>query len=120
MPNLSNPALMLTPASMRSKFTEFVLQLGHRFAVVSCFAFLGGLAVLYKAGNPMWPLAAAMACADVACCSAVWASSSPSHRREARGLLLFGGFLVVLSLQLILLTRLELIRAAAAAFFTPS
>lgn len=113
---------VVTPPTRRDCCADFALQVGHRAAIISFFAFLATLAILYMGGNANWAIAVAFASADVGVCSAILARSlgrARWPRRETIGLLLFSGALVVLSLQLMLLTRLDWIRAAANSFFTP-
>ena len=70
------------------------------------------------------PLAIAAGCANLGfCCGlAARAMTAPSTpvRREANGVTIFNLVLFVLALHLILFARLDVIRAAAGEFFTPS
>ena len=101
------------------------LQVAHRAAIVGFFAILAALGMLYvghKDTGVTWAVAAVFVCADIGCCAALLARSvlRPSKlRREATVVLLFNATLLVLSLQLMLLTRLDLIRSVAQAFFKP-
>lgn len=118
------PGPVSQPPAAAPQFTAFFLQVSHRIGAISLFALLATWGMMYMARNFGIALAVAFGCADVGLCAALIArmmspANSP-HRREANGAAVFNLILLALTLNLILLSRLEQIRSAASEFFTPN
>ncbi|HSV16443.1 MAG TPA: hypothetical protein VLI90_19425 [Tepidisphaeraceae bacterium] len=100
---------------------RFCLQFGHRVGTVALFAMLAAWALLYRGQSYHWPLAIAFAGSNLGFCAALLARIIARGRsREALGLIIFNLLILALSLQLMLLSRLDVIRAAAERFFSPT
>lgn len=101
---------------------QFLLQVAHRLATISLFAMLASWAMLYRGQNYRWPLVATFTAADIGLCAALVALmiARRSHRpaTEAMGVLIFNLVFVALSVQMVVFNRLDVIRAAAGAFFS--
>jgi hypothetical protein len=119
------PAVPCQPsATFREWATTFFLQVSHRAGAVALLATLATWGMMYAIRDFHMPLAIACGCADVGLCSALVArmlTQPKTHaRREANGVAIFNLVLLVLALHLMVFARLEVIRSAASAFFTPT
>lgn len=112
------------PATFGNWATAFLLQVSHRAGAVALLATIATWGMMYAIRDFHVPLALACGCADVGLCSALLARmlSQPKtpSRREANGVAIFNLVLFVLALHLMVFARLEVIRSAASAFFTPT
>jgi hypothetical protein len=120
-------SLVMTTASyevahLLSATERFSLQLAHRSGTVALFAMLASWAMLYRGQSYQWPAAIAFAASDIGFCGAMLARllTKPGRRGEAVGAIIFNLIILVLSLQLMLIGRLDVIRAAAERFFSPT
>jgi predicted PurR-regulated permease PerM len=100
------------------------LQTAHRLGALALLATLAAWALVYRGQDFRWPIIIAFAAANVGFCAAWLARMlgrrDQRNRREATGAMIFNLVFLLLSLQLMLLARLDVIRAAAEKFFTPS
>jgi hypothetical protein len=112
------------PAPARQWAATFFLQISHRIGAVALLATIGTWASMYLIHDFHLPLAIAGGCADVGFCSAMIARlltrSATASRREANGAAIFNLVLFVLAIYLMIFARLDVIRAAASEFFTPT
>ena len=100
------------------------LQVAHRLGTVALFATIAAWVLIYRGQNYQWPVIAAFAAADLGFCAGILAGliarrTDASARREALGVTIFNLILLAMSLQLVLISRIDVIRAAASQFFTP-
>lgn len=106
----------------RRPIEQTFLQIAHRLATVALFAMLGTWALLYRGQDFRWPVLVAFGAGDVGLCAALIALvlARRDRRRggEAMGVLVFNLVLTALSLQMLIVARLDLIRAAAEKFFS--
>jgi hypothetical protein len=103
--------------------TPILLQISHRLGAIALLATLGAWAMLFLEKDASIPLATVATATDVGLCSALVArllspSTSPD-RREANGAAIFNLVLLVLAVHLMVFTRVDVIRSAAADFFAP-
>jgi hypothetical protein len=107
----------------RSSGAAFLLQLSHRAGAVAMMLSVAVWAMFYQGQDFHWPLAAAFAVSNVGLCAALAARALAARRGlvtgEAVGAAAFNGVILALSLQLMVISRLDLLRAAGNAFFTP-
>ena len=100
----------------------FCLQTAHRLGAIALFAIIAAWAMVYRSQNAHWPIAVAFGASDVAFCAALIARmlAKSNRRGEAMGALIFNLIILVMSLQMLIYSRLDVIRAAADKFFTPT
>ncbi len=107
-----------------SRATEnFTLQFAHRAGAIAMLLNLTSWAMLYSGRNMSWPLALAFLSSDLGFCAAMiaWLLARRENRgSEAVGVLIFNLIFLILSLQMMLIARLDLIRSAATQFFSPT
>ncbi len=91
---------------------------------MAVFAWLATLAFVYQGQSYRWPLAIAFMASDLGLCAAIVAALAGRRSRhrsaEAVGAMVFNLLLALLSLQWILISRLDLIRSALQKFFAAS
>lgn len=108
----------------REMIERLGLQAAHRLGSLALLATLATWALVYRGQDFRWPVVAAFAAADIGFCAAwlvrILSRRNPRRAREAGGAMIFNLIFLLLSLQLMLLARMDLIRAAANRFFTPS
>jgi len=111
-------------APLKERTIFVLLQISHRIGTIALLATLCIWAIMWRAGDFHLPLAVSAGCGDIGLCTALLARmlTRPGQiaRREANGVAIFNLVFFVLSLHLMLVTRLDVIRAAANQFFTPS
>jgi predicted PurR-regulated permease PerM len=112
------------PPHYRATLLNIFLQCSHRLGAIALLATLGAWAMMYNIRDFHVPLALAAGFAEAGLCCGLLAHmmtrvGQPS-RREANGVSIFNLVLLVLAIQLMLFARLDVIRAAAGDFFTPS
>jgi hypothetical protein len=110
--------------SFKNRVIVFFLQLSHRLGAIALLSTIGTWAMMYMIRDFHLPLAIASGCADAGLCSALIARiftrpTTPS-RREANGVAIFNLVLFILAVYLMIFARLDVIRAAASEFFTPT
>jgi hypothetical protein len=98
------------------------LQIAHRCGAAAFLLALANLALVYLRHDFKWTLAAAFLAANAGFCAAMLAWAIARHRRscpgEALAVMIFNAIFLALSLQLILLDRMDLIRTIADDFFS--
>jgi len=111
------------PSSLRCT-EQALLQISHRLATIGLFAMIAAWALLYRGQDYHWPVVVTFGACDVGLCTALIALliARRQGRRggEAIGVLVFNLVFVALSLQMVVFSRLDLIRAAADKFFSKS
>jgi hypothetical protein len=117
------PAIQISSLH-RSGPVEFLLQLSHRAGAVAMMLTVAVWGMLYESQDFHWVLAGAFAASNVGLCAALAARTLDRRgalgaRREAVGAAVFNGVLLAMALQLMLISRLDVLRAAGSAFFTP-
>ena len=104
--------------------TTTFLQISQRLGAIALISTLGTWAMLYLAKDATIPIAITVGTTIVGLCSAMIArmltDRATPARREANGIAIFNLVLMVLAVHLMLYTRLDVIRATAADFFTPT
>jgi hypothetical protein len=101
------------------------LQAGHRLAAIAIFATFGAWVLLYQGQSDRWAVVIALAASDLGLCMALVAGllARRAGRRphtETHGVFIINLVLIALSMQLMLLSRLDLFRTAIEKFFSPS
>jgi hypothetical protein len=117
------PANSFRNFPFRRTAEQFCLQLGHRLGAIGMLLNLTSWGLLYTKADMHWPLAIAFLCSDVGFCGAMiaWLLARREGRGgEAVGTLIFNLIFLILSLQMMIIVRLDVIRAAATQFFSPS
>ena len=102
---------------------RFCLQLAHRLGAVGMLLNLTSWGLLYTSHPMTWPLALAFLCSDVGFCAALtaWLLARRENRgSEALGATIFNLIFLILSLQMMVISRLDVIRSAAGQFFSPT
>ena len=102
---------------------RFCLQLAHRLGSVGMLLNLASWGLLYVGRDTGWPLTLAFLCSDVAFCAALtaWLLARRENRGgEALAATIFNLIFLILSLQLMVIGRLDVIRSAASQFFSPT
>jgi hypothetical protein len=111
-------------SKLASTLLNFLLQASHRLGAIALLATLATWAMIYLSKDFHVPLAITASCSNAGLCfalvSRLIARPAQPPRREANGVAFFNGILFLLALQLMLLARIDIIRAAATDFFTPS
>jgi len=109
---------------LKSTLLIILLQASHRLGAIALLATLGTWAMMYIIRDFHVPLAIAAGTADAGLCCGIAARmltrSGQPARREANGVAVFNLIFFILAIYLMLFARLEIIRAAASDFFTPS
>jgi hypothetical protein len=94
------------------------MQISHRLAAVALFATVAAWVLVYRSQDSHWAVAVAFGASDVAFMAAMLAWMG-FRAGEAVGAMAFNGILLALSLQMILFTRIDLIRTVLGKFLTP-
>jgi len=117
------PARSLRSSPLIRATEQFSLQFAHRCGAVGMLLNLASWALLYNGRNISWPLAIAFLCSDLGFCAAMaaWLIARRQGRGgEAVGALIFNLIFLILSLQMMVIGRLDVIRSAASQFFSPT
>jgi hypothetical protein len=108
----------------RGQTAHWLLQASHRIGAIALLATLGTWVQMYRVQDFHTPLAFAAGASDLGFCLALLARMFVHHnsrlRREANGIAIFNLVLFILAIYFIVFARLSVIRANAAAFFTPT
>lgn len=107
-----------------SRVVGFLLQLSHRAATVAMILTVVVWGMLYLSQDFHLALAAAFGCANLGLCAALVARWLAGRRglwraSEAVGAAVVNGVILGLSMQLMLISRLDILRATGNAFFSP-
>ncbi len=110
-------------AHRRQAVIRLALQTAHRCAAAALLLTLAAWALAYEHQDFHWPLAIAFAAADIGFCAALLALTISRRARlrggEAFGVFLFNLIFLILSLQMMLFSRLDVIRTMLEQFFSP-
>ncbi len=119
----TSPATEPPAGSTKAWVINLFLQISQRLGAIALFATLGSWAMLYLAKDTSIPIAITVATGNIGMCAALVArmltTRGSKDRREANGIAIFNLVLLAMALHLMLYTRLDVIRSAAAEFFTP-
>ena len=102
---------------------RFCLQLAHRLGAIGMLLNLTSWGLLYVGRDMAGPLTSAFLCSDIGFCAALiaWLLARRENRgSEALGATIFNLIFLILSLQMMVIGRLDVIRSAAGQFFSPN
>jgi hypothetical protein len=117
------PASSFRISPLKRATEQFCLQFAHRAGAIAMLLNLASWVMLYNGRDMSWPLAIAFLCSDLGFCAAMgaWLFARRENRgTEAVGVLIFNLIFLILSLQMMLIGRLDIIRSAATQFFSPN
>ena len=117
-------AITSDPIPVASRIAYWMLQAAHRLGFVALLANLAAWVLLYKDSNIDGAIVIAAGAADLGLCCAMASKlltrRFPARRREATSVVIFNLVIFVLSLTLMLVTRMPVLRQSGAEFFSPS
>lgn len=122
---ISQPRTADISADSKFKFaiTTFLLQTSHRLGGIAFLATLTTWWLMYTIKDFHLPLVISAATANAGLCCGIAARiltrPGQTTRREANGVAIFNLILFILSIQLMIFARLDVIRSSATDFFTP-